>query len=389
VYKHQLVVAFFLPLACATETSGAGNILRTNSVARQEQEEVRTEELPGTDGTLSSEAVAISVIVPARNEADVLPDCLAALNEQTVPRATYEVILVDDGSSDSTPAIGEEWGARVIRQKRQGPAAARNRGAQAARGDLLLFTDADCVPAPDWIAQMIGPFSDPHVVGVKGTYQTRQRSLVARFVQIEYEDKYERMEMFREIDFIDTYAAAYRREVFLQHGGFDTQFSTASVEDQELSFRLAESGHRLVFNPRAVVYHRHPDTLRRYWRRKYGVGYWKVRVLARHPSKALSDTHTPQSLKVQMGWAMGAPVLALLAGRGRRGQWVWALFTAGYGLLIAPFVRKAWRKDRAVGLIAPLLLFVRAWALGLGLLVGLLEKAISGKRAAGDSGTRV
>ncbi len=358
-------------------------------MVRQKQEAASQEEPPANDGAPRADTVSVSVIVPALDEAEVLASCLAALTEQTVPRDTYEIILVDDGSTDSTAAVGEEWGARVIRQKRQGPAAARNRGAQAARGDLLLFTDADCVPSPDWIAQMTRPFSDPHVVGVKGTYKTRQRSLVARFVQIEYEDKYERMEEFQEIDFIDTYAAAYRREVFLQHGGFDTAFPTASVEDQELSFRLAESGHCLVFNPQAVVFHRHPDTLPRYWRRKYGVGYWKVRVLARHPSKALSDTHTPQSLKAQMAWAMGVPALALLLRRGRPGRWAWVGFAAGYSLLVAPFVRKAWRKDQAVALVSPGLLFVRAWALGVGLLAGLLERAMSRRRARGAGETAV
>ncbi len=316
----------------------------------------------------------VSVIVPAYNEAKVLPDCLAALHEQTVSRETYEVILVDDGSTDQTAAVGEEWGVRVIRQAQQGPAAARNSGAQAACGELLLFTDADCAPAPDWIAEMVKPFDDPAVVGVKGAYRTRQRTLVARFVQIEYEGKYERMQGAGDIDFIDTYAAAYRRDVFLQTGGFDTQFPTASVEDQEFSFRLAEAGHRLVFNPHAVVFHRHPETWRAYWRRKFGVGFWKVRVLAHHPGKAVSDSHTPQLLKTQIGWAMGLPVAALLAGRGRvGGRRGLALWAAGFGLLIAPFVRRAWRKDPEVAVVSPLLLWLRAWALGLGLIGGLLQ----------------
>ncbi len=316
------------------------------------------------------------MIVPAYNEAAVVADCLAGLAEQAVPRAAVEVILVDDGSTDHTGSIGKEWGARVISQHRQGPAAARNAGAWAARGELLLFTDADCVPAPDWIAQMSKPFADPTVVGVKGAYRSRQRSLVARFVQLEYEDKYERMEGAGDIDFIDTYSAAYRRSIFLQHGGFDTQFPTASVEDQELSFRLAEAGQRMVFNPQAIVFHQHPDTWQRYWRRKFGVGFWKVRVLAQHPEKTVYDTHTPQSLKAQMAWVMGAPLLAIAARRGRPGRGLLALLVAGYGVLVGPFVHKAWRNDRPVAAVAPVLLLLRAWALGLGLIAGVFERVV-------------
>src|SRR5213079_2963542 len=96
---------------------------------------------------------------------------------------------------------------------------------------------------PEWLEQLVHPFLESShsvrpVVGVKGTYLTHQRSLVARFVQQEYEYKYDHMARLPEIDFIDTYSAAYCRQVLLDNGGFETAFSTPSVEDQELSFRL-------------------------------------------------------------------------------------------------------------------------------------------------------
>ncbi len=118
------------------------------------------------------------------------------------------------------------------------------------------------------------------------------------------------------IDFVDTYSAAYRREVFLANGGFDTIFPTASVEDQELSFRLAEKGYRLVFVPAARVYHRHNPTLRAYVRRKFYIGYWKALLAAWHPARMVRDSHTPQTLKVQMALAaaaLGGAALGLAA----------------------------------------------------------------------------
>lgn len=327
-----------------------------------------------------SDELRVSVIIPVYNGAATLPTSLRALQEQT--RLPDEVIVVNDGSTDGSADVARGFGTRVISQHNTGPAAARNRGAAAAGGDILLFTDADCAPAPDWVERMVAAFADPNVAGAKGTYRTRQRGLVARFVQAEYEDRYDRMRPLEAIDFIDTYSAGYRRDVFISSGGFDTSFPTASVEDQEFSFRLAEAGHRLVFVPDAQVFHTHDRTLGEYARRKFWIGYWKVRVMREHPGKLVRDSHTPQVLKLQIGLAAVGALLIV--------GWAlnWHLALAGllaWTVLLAsslPFLANLVRRDPAVVPLAPLLLFVRAWALGLGFLIGLFLPA------AGQSGRR-
>jgi lipopolysaccharide/colanic/teichoic acid biosynthesis glycosyltransferase/GT2 family glycosyltransferase len=312
----------------------------------------------------------ISVIVPAYNAARTLGDCLRALSNQTVPRERYEIIVVDDGSIDDTAAAAESFGVRVIRQPNQGPAAARNVGVQAAQGELVLFTDSDCEPANDWIEQMCAPFTDPDVAGAKGAYRTRQRELTARFVQLEYEDKYDRLAQQDRIDFVDTYSAAYRRAVFLENGGFDPVFSTASVEDQELSFRLAQKGYKLVFVPTARVYHRHDRSIREYARRKFGIGYWKALLVRWHPEKVMRDSHTPQTLKLQIVLlglvAAAAAVWPLWTMAG----WGAVILTAAFVLTAMPFLGKILRRDSSVLLIALPALIVRAAALGVGLVTG-------------------
>ena len=316
----------------------------------------------------------VSVIIPAYNAASTIDTCLEALEQQTVPGDAYEILVVDDGSSDGTPdRVRAHPDARLFTQERAGPAAARNLGARHARGDLLLFTDADCQPTRDWIEQMVAPFDDEATAAVKGAYLSRQREIVARFVQLEYEDKYARMARQLTIDFVDTYAAAYRRDLFVAQGGFDAAYPVASVEDQEFSFRLARRGLKMCFAPRARVYHlKHAGGLGAYCRRKFTIGYWKVLVTRRYPDKIWRDSHTPQVLKAQI-LLLGLATLALAGGL------FWSPLLGASGILLLlfllstlPFAVKAWSKDRPVALISPGLLLARALALGAGYALGLV-----------------
>ena len=208
---------------------------------------------------------------------------------------------MDDGSTDATASIAKAAGVRLVCLPAGGQAAARNAGVREAQGEIIAFTDSDCAPTPDWLQQISAPFADPEVVGVKGVYRTDQRQIVARFVQQEYQDKYDRMAQRPTIDFIDTYSAAYRRAVFLENGGFETAFPVASAcEDQELSFRLARKGYKLLFAPGAIVFHQHTSGLLDYVRRKFAIGYWKAYLLRWLPERAFGDLHTPVAQRLQL-----------------------------------------------------------------------------------------
>jgi cellulose synthase/poly-beta-1,6-N-acetylglucosamine synthase-like glycosyltransferase len=315
----------------------------------------------------------ISVIVPAYNAETTLDDCLRALEDQMLPRERYEIIVVNDGSTDQTAEVARGHDVRLLRQPHAGPAAARNRGAANARGDLLLFTDADCAPTTTWIERLTDPFDDPEIVGAKGTYRTRQQGLVARFVQLEYEHKYTRMARQETIDFVDTYSAAYRRDVFLANGGFDTIFPTISVEDQELSFRLTRKGHRMVFVPDAVVYHHHCTTPLAYFRRKIRIAYWKALLLRRYPERAIHDSHTPQTLKAQIGLLGLCLLLIPLTPFWASARWGVAVLSVCFALTALSFLLRVVQQDLPVISVAPFLLLWRALALGMGLVAGFLR----------------
>jgi lipopolysaccharide/colanic/teichoic acid biosynthesis glycosyltransferase/GT2 family glycosyltransferase len=312
----------------------------------------------------------ISVIIPAYNSTRTLPACLKALMHQT--KAPDEIIVVDDGSSDGTVEFARQAGVRVIQQVHQGPAAARNLGVQQAHGDLILFTDSDCEPDGGWVERMSAPFHDPAVVGAKGVYRTRQPDLAPRFVQQEYESKYVRMARQPNIDFIDTYSAAYRRDIFLENEGFDPAFPAPSVEDQEFSFRLARKGYRLVYAPQAIVYHQHDSDLSEYFRRKYFIGYWKAFMLRWLPEKTFNDSHTLPSQRWQI-LLLGLVVASLgLSLFWKPGLWLALAWFIFFYASAFSFLTQIWKKDRPVLWAAPGLLLCRALALGMGLTVGFL-----------------
>ena len=323
----------------------------------------------------------ISVIIPAHNAAATIGDCVRAIQKQTLPPASYEILVVDDGSADNTAAIARKAGAKVIHQDRGRPAAARNAGIQAAQGDIVCFTDADCFPTPTWLEQLVRPLANPDIIGCKGTYASSQPELVARFVQLEYEDKYDLLRGQERIDFIDTYSAAYRRQILQANNCFDESFPY--LEDQELSFRLAARGYGMVFQPSAVVYHLHSRTLAGYFRKKFTIGYWKAQVVRRFPKHGLKDSHTPQVMKIQMGLValiyLAAAALLLTPWAGLP---LAALVTI-FLLTTLSFVGKAWSKDKGVALAAPALLAVRATALGLGYAWGIANprQGVSGEES--------
>jgi cellulose synthase/poly-beta-1,6-N-acetylglucosamine synthase-like glycosyltransferase len=273
--------------------------------------------------------------------------------------------------------VAREAGAdRIVRVPHGGPSTARNAGIEAAQGEIVLFTDADCESAENWIACMVAPLDNPQVMGVKGTYRTRQSSLIARLVQLEFEIRYARMAELERIDFIDTYAAAYRRALLVEYGGFDTAFPIPSAEDVDLSFRLARAGHWLVFAPDAWVWHQHPATLGRYLARKARFGYWRALLYVRYPDKISGDAHTDPALKPQ--FALAALLgLSVVAGVFWPPAWLLALLLLVLFLATTlSFVRWAWQRDRAVALIWPSVTLLRVIVQGSGLALGLLRQVV-------------
>ncbi len=320
--------------------------------------------------------VLVSVIIPAYNEVEHINACLSALSEQSFPADKYEVIVVDDGSTDGTTEMVKQFSwVKLICQDNQGPAAARNNGVKISKGRVILFTDADCQPDFHWVEQLSKPILEGQAIGVKGIYRTHQDQLAARFAQIEFEDRYDLLKRRDNIDFVDSHSAGFDKEAYLSVGGFDPHFPVANNEDVDLSYKLSNKGYRMVFNPKAIVYHQHPSTLKEYLRVKFLRAYWRLMVYKRYPSKVLQDSYTPQTLKLQILLAFIALIALALSILSSFWFKVFLFSAAIFLLSTIPLVIKALKRDPKVALVAPGFIFLRSVVFAVGVAAGTLSRS--------------
>ncbi len=255
----------------------------------------------------------------------------------------------------------------VVEGNHSGPAAARNRGWKASAGELVLFTDSDCIPHPDWALNMVEQL-EAGADAVKGVYSSGGDRLIQRLAQIEFLERYSMLARRESIDIIDTYSAGYSREALMKTGGFDESFPFPDHEDIDLSYRLEQEGCILRFVPDARVSHNHRESLKAYFLMKFSRGRWRMKILKRYPRKAGSDSYTPLSLKVQiLLCAVLFPVVALLPV-----TVLPLLFWGGIFLLSCiPLILIALRRERLLIPAVPLFVLLRGCALFGGLFRGI------------------
>jgi GT2 family glycosyltransferase len=204
---------------------------------------------------------AISIIVPVHNAGQFLHTSLAPLLNASVH--DYELIVVDDASNDRSAAIAREFTTRVICvQRRAGAAAARNVGAAAARGEYLVFLDADVRIQADTVDRLVNVLiEEPHVGAVFGSYDAAPTcpGIVSQFRNLLHHAIHQASR--EEAVTFWAGCGAIRRELFIRAGGFDERFSRSSVEDIELGYRLRAAGERIVLAKEAQVTHLKPWTL--------------------------------------------------------------------------------------------------------------------------------
>ncbi|MFH1085840.1 MAG: glycosyltransferase [Chloroflexota bacterium] len=261
----------------------------------------------------------VSLIIPTYRRTEVLRRCLCAATAQDY--APYEVIVVDDASGDGTAEmVCHEFPAvrLLVQPANRGPATARNRGIAAAQGEIVAFTDDDCLLPPDFLRRLVeGYCAHPEVVGVGG-YLDPPEALLAANLWAQYEwHVTHRVYGFGAKPYLGgldcpaggTNSMSYRRSELVAAGGFDESFPVPGGEDTELKQRMVARGGTLLYVP-VRVEHMRPYTLAAFWRqyRAHGQGvvHFERKTLGRPPTPLRVALRTGKRL---LRWGLGVPTL--------------------------------------------------------------------------------
>lgn len=259
--------------------------------------------------------IKYSVVIPTCNRAGLLKNCLEALAKQTISKDTYEIIVVNDGSRDHTDAAVKEFSSShpdlnfaYIAQKNTGVSAARNRGIREASGEIIFFTDDDCVVPAHWIETLSDGYRrHPDAAGVGGWYryseEVYRKSVYASYLWEMFSRRYPlHIEMKSNVFFKNpagsTSNMSYRKSVLEEIGGFDEEMRIPGFDDWELKKRVFNLGQPLLYLPLFVL-HEHPISAKEIAVRIFNFGRGRYLFIQKHPD--LMRRYYPS-----FGWAFDA-----------------------------------------------------------------------------------
>lgn len=276
--------------------------------------------------TLTGAHPRVSVVACTYNGAATLSDTLEGLAELDYP--DYEVIVVDDGSTDGSAEIASRFDVRLVRTDNHGLACARNVGMAAASGDIIAYIDDDARPDPHWLQYLVGEFerTDHRAIGGPNIAPDDD-GLIAGCVANAPGGPVHVLTTDSRAEHVPGCNMAIRADALKAIGGFDPQF-TAAGDDVDVCWRLEQQGWTIGFAPAAMVWHHRRNSLRRYWRQQRGYGKAEALLERKWPERYNSAGH------VRWAGRMYGPGLQLPVLSGRRriyhGTWGLGLFQSVY-----------------------------------------------------------
>lgn len=228
-------------------------------------------------------APRVTVVIAAFNAARTLETCLRSVSELNY--LDYEILLVDDGSTDETPEIAARHPrVKCLRHpKNLGLSVARNTGIFSATGDIVAFTDADCRPDPDWLHYLIGDLLNGRFVGIGGhNLLPSDDSAVASVVMVSPGGPAHVMLTDQLAEHVPGCNMAFYKWALVEIGGFDPVFKRAG-DDVDVCWRLQQRGYRIGFSPAGFVWHYRRSTVRDYLEQQRGYGEAEALLVRKHP----------------------------------------------------------------------------------------------------------
>ncbi len=329
----------------------------------------------------------VSVVMPIRNEAGSIARSLAAVIEQDYPSDRLEILVADGMSSDGTRGIVDALralhpGLRLIDNPGRIVAAGLNRAIGQARGEVIVRVDGHTTVARDYVAECVGALLRSSAENVGGRMEARGEGRFGEAVALATGSPFgvggARFHYSGREEWVDTvYMGAWRRDVFDRLGLFDEEM--VRNQDDEFNYRILDQGGRILLTPRIRSVYTVRGRPLALWRQYFQYGYWKVRVMRRHPRQIRLRQWVPPLFAAAL---LGTGALALMVPAGA------AAFIAVAGAyVVASGVASAWVASRAAWRhlwLLPLVYAILHLAYGLGFLFGLLVPAVA--RGRGERG---
>lgn len=238
----------------------------------------------------------VSIVIPAYNSEATLPQCLEALEQQTYP--PLEIIVVDDGSTDKTVELAQPKAVVLHNTNNKGAGGARNTGAAAARGDIIAFTDSDCVPPSQWLEKIVRVFDQDNVAAVAGGYSCHiGKSLIGKLAFLELSRRRRRFP-----DYVQTAVSnnfAVKTQIFNNAGGFPEMFVGATLEDMVLSFKISCLAKIRWLRNNGVGHH-FPETYLGYLKQQHSFARDTVVTYKHYPQLFRVRTHQGRLIHAEM-----------------------------------------------------------------------------------------
>lgn len=231
----------------------------------------------------------VSVVLCTQNGSRTIAQSLEYLGRLEYPN--YEVIVVDDGSTDSTAEIVAGFPVRLIRTENRGLSSARNTGWQAAEGEIVVYIDDDAFPDSQWLDYLVLTFSQGGYAAVGGPNLTPEADgYIAQSIARAPGGPTHVLLTDRTAEHIPGCNMAFRREVLAEIGGFDDQFRSAG-DDVDICWRILESGRQIGFSPAAQVWHHRRPSIGAFWKQQEGYGKAEALLHRKWPQKFESVSH--------------------------------------------------------------------------------------------------
>ncbi|MEJ5375782.1 MAG: glycosyltransferase [bacterium] len=269
----------------------------------------------------------ISVVVCSYNGSRTIRDTLEGLQRLQYP--CFEIIVVDDGSTDNTAQIASSLGARVISVPNGGLSKARNIGLEAARGEIIAYIDDDAYPDPHWLQYLAWAFLNSQHVGIGGpNIPPGKDGPIAQCVANAPGGPIHVLVSDQEAEHIPGCNMAFRKDALLSIGGFDPRFRIAG-DDVDVCWRLQEKGWSIGYCPAAVVWHHRRNSIKAYWKQQKNYGRAEALLEEKWPHRYNTLGHLSWKGRLY-GSGLLRP-LPLLPSRIYQGVWGTAPFQSVYG----------------------------------------------------------